>query len=344
MADISLLTPKIPRSARKLVRISVEDVVRTELPSASDRLPVILHPGIEGVDLTAWASGHHLRIDQHLSEYGAILFRGFTLSGVVAFEQLVEAVSGGLLDYTYRSTPRKQVQGRIYTSTEYPSDQSIPLHNELSYASAWPMKIWFYCVQPASVGGETPIADSRRVYAGLDPHVVERFERCGVMYVRNYGEGVDLPWQEVFQTSSRTAVEEICRNANLTFEWKSGDRLRTRQICQAAATHPKTGERVWFNQAHLFHISRVKPAVRQSLLSTFAEEDLPRNVYYGDGAPIEPATLDHIGAVYDERTVTFTWHQGDILLLDNVLTAHGRRPFGGERRVVVGMAETVPAR
>jgi alpha-ketoglutarate-dependent taurine dioxygenase len=302
-----------------------------------------MHPGIEGVDFTAWATGHRLRIDELLIEYGAILFRDFTLMGIVAFEQLVEAVSGGLLDYTYRSTPRKQVQGRIYTSTEYPSDQSIPLHNELSYASAWPMKIWFYCVQAAASGGETPIADSRQVYAGIDPRVVERFERAGVMYVRNYGEGVDLPWQEVFQTSSQAAVEEICRNANLMFEWKSGDRLRTRQICQATTTHPKTGERVWFNQAHLFHISRVKLAVRESLLSTFAEEDLPRNVYYGDGSPIESATLDHIGAVYDERTVTFTWRQGDILLLDNVLTAHGRRPFGGERKVVVGIAETVPA-
>jgi len=344
MSNQTLLTPKIARSARKLVRISVEDVVRTELPRASDRWPVIMHPGIEGVDLLTWASGHRLRIDHLLREYGAILFRNFSLTGIGAFEQLVEAISGGLLDYTYRSTPRTQVQGRIYTSTEYPSDQSIPLHNELSYASAWPMKIWFYCVQPASSGGETPIADSRRVYAGIDPHVLERFERSGVMYVRNYGEGVDLPWQEVFQTSSRTAVEQICRNANLSYEWKSGDRLRTRQVCQAATTHPKTGERVWFNQAHLFHISRVEPAVRESLLSTFAEEDLPRNVYYGDGSPIESATLDHIAAVYDEQTVTFTWHRGDILMLDNVLTAHGRRPFGGERRVVVGMAETVSAR
>ena len=304
--------------------------------------PCVMHPGIDGVDLIAWAGSHRLRIDQLLTEYGAILFRDFTLTGISAFEQLVEAVSGGLLDYTYRSTPRKQVQGRIYTSTEYPADQSIPLHNELSYSSAWPMKIWFYCVQPARSGGETPIADSRLVLAGIDPAVVERFERSGVMYVRNYGEGVDLSWQKVFQTSSQAAVEEICRNANLTFEWKSGDRLRTRQICQAVTTHPKTGERVWFNQAHLFHVSRLERAMRESLLSAFSEEDLPRNVYYGDGSPIESAALDHIGNVYDERTVTFTWRAGDILLLDNVLTAHGRRPFQGERRVVVGMAETIP--
>ena len=203
------------------------------------------------------------------------------------------------------------------------------------------MKIWFYCVQPSPSGGETPLADSRKIIGGIDPAIVERFARSKVLYVRNYGEGVDLPWQEVFQTTSKADVEATCRNSALEFEWKSNGRLRTRQICQAVSTHPKTGAPVWFNQAHLFHISRLKPAVRESLLSAFAEQDLPRNVYYGDGSPIESAELDHIGEVYAKHEVAFPWQQGDILLLDNMLTAHGRRPFEGARKVVVGMAETM---
>jgi hypothetical protein len=175
-------------------------------------------------------------------------------------------------------------------------------------------------VQPSPSGGETPLADSRKIIGGIDPAIVERFARSKVMYVRNYGEGVDLPWQEVFQTTSKADVEATCRNAALEFEWKSNGRLRTRQICQAVSTHPKTGAPVWFNQAHLFHISRLKPAVRESLLSAFAEQDLPRNVYYGDGSPIESAELDHIGEVCSE---VVAWQRGDILLLDNMLTAHG---------------------
>jgi alpha-ketoglutarate-dependent taurine dioxygenase len=300
-----------------------------------------MRPGVEGVDLIRWVEANRVAIEELLTGYGAILFRDFTVQGVSPFEQLIEALSGGLLDYTYRSTPRKQISGRIYTSTEYPADQSIPLHNELSYATAWPMKIWFYCMQPATTGGETPIADSRRVAAGIDPAISERFAHSKLMYVRNYGEGIDLPWQEVFQTASKAQVEETCRTAGLELEWKVGDRLRTRQLCQAVENHPKTGERVWFNQAHLFHISRLSPVVRESLLSTFAEEDLPRNVYYGDGSPIESSVLDHISDVYQQNTVAFPWQQGDILLLDNMLTAHGRRPFAGERKVVVGMAEMI---
>ena len=117
MADIAPQIPKIPRAARKLVRVSSEDLVRTELPSGTDRLPVVMHPGMDGVDLIAWAGNHRPRIDELLTDRGAILFRDFSLPGISAFETLINAVSGGLLDYTYRSTPLTQVQWRIYTST-----------------------------------------------------------------------------------------------------------------------------------------------------------------------------------------------------------------------------------
>jgi alpha-ketoglutarate-dependent taurine dioxygenase len=332
---------KLAAPKRKLIRLSPADLVQTELPKPGDGLPVVIRPAVEGLDLIAWSEGNPAVIEKFLTQYGAILFRDFTIAGISAFENLIETVSGGLLDYTYRSTPRKHVSGRIYTSTEYPADQFIPLHNELSYSTAWPMKIWFYCVRPSDSGGETPIADSRKVFAAIDPAVRDRFARARIMYVRNYGNGLDLPWQDVFQTTSRTTAEFACRNAGVEFEWKDGDRLRTRQVCQAVAKHPKTGESVWFNQAHLFHVSRMKSDVRKSLLSAVAEEDLPRNVYYGDGSPIENSVLEHICAAYEQKTVVFHWKRGDILMLDNMLAAHGRRPFTGERKVVVGMAETV---
>ena len=164
-----------------------------------------------------------------------------------------------------------------------------------------------------------------------------------VMYVRNYGHGLDLTWQQAFQTESRSEVEIYCRGAGIEFEWIDKDHLRTRQTCQAVAEHPKTGEMVWFNQAHLFHVSNLKPEIRESLLSLFKEESLPRNAYYGDGAPIEAAALDEIREIYEQEAVIFPWREGDILMLDNMLTAHGRTSFVGHRNVVVGMAEPVAA-
>jgi alpha-ketoglutarate-dependent taurine dioxygenase len=302
-------------------------------------LPLLVEAISSATDLVEWATWHREELELRLRESGGILFRGFRIDGPERLEVLIQSFSGRLLDYSYRSTPRTVVSGKIYTSTEYPPHQTIPLHNENAYAHDWPMKIWFFSLQCAAGGGETPIADSRRVYQRIPATVRRRFERLGVTYVRNYGSGFDLPWQEVFQTTSRNDVERLCAANGIQFEWLPEDRLRTRQTCRAVASHPTTGEMVWFNQAHLFHISRLQPEVREAMLSIFSEEDLPRNVYYGDGSVIDPADLDCICEAYDEEKIVFPWSTGDVLLLDNMFAAHGRNPFTGARKVVVGMAE-----
>jgi len=302
-------------------------------------LPLLIEAVAAETDLVAWAAAHRDELEMLLHQAGGILFRGFGIDSAEKFESLIQAISGSLLDYSYRSTPRTVVSGRIYTSTEYPPHQTIPLHNENAYAHDWPLKIWFFSLQCADTGGETPIADSRRVYQRIPPSIRERFERKRVMYVRNYGSGFDLPWQEVFQTTSRDEVEKFCTSTGIQFEWLADDRLRTRQTCQAVASHPTTGEMVWFNQAHLFHVSRLPAEVREAMRSIFSEEDLPRNVFYGDGSAINPTDLDVICEAYERERVVFPWSNGDVLLLDNMLAAHGRNPFTGKRQVVVGMAE-----
>lgn len=303
-------------------------------------LPLIVRPAGEGTDLVEWAAANAGFIESYLLRNGAILFRDFGLSAVREFERLIEAVSGPLLDYSHRSTHRHVVSGRIYSSTEYPAHQTIPLHNENSYTQNWPMKLSFFSLQLAEKGGETPIADSRKVYETMPTEIRECFVRKGLMYVRNYGTRLDLPWQEVFQTSSKTLVEDYCRKAGIEFEWIGEDQICTRQRARAVAVHPSTAEMVWFNQAHLFHVSRLPAEVRDWLLSAYGEANLPRNVYFADGSRIEAAMLDEIIRVYDDQATVFPWHEGDVLMLDNMLTAHGRNPFVGKRKVVVGIAES----
>jgi alpha-ketoglutarate-dependent taurine dioxygenase len=324
---------------RKTVSVSAERLIVMEPLMPGVLLPLVISPAYSGIDITEWAQRNCESIDAWLLKHGAILFRGWRMTSVDEFERFATTLAGGdLMDYSYRSTPRSAVSGKIFTSTEYPADQSIPLHNEMAYSRAWPMKIWFHCVKAAEVGGETPIADSRNVFARIDPRVRERFMRKNVLYVRNYGGGLDLSWQNVFQTTNRSEVEAFCLGAGIEFEWRSGDRLRTSQVCQAVARHPRTGEMVWFNQAHLFHVSNLAPEMRDRFLAEFKEEELARNAYYGDGSSIEPSALEEIRQVYRQEAVTFQWQSGDILMLDNMLAAHGRTPFTGSRMVVVAMA------
>jgi alpha-ketoglutarate-dependent taurine dioxygenase len=325
---------------RRPVRVSDATLVKTGyLAGDAENFPLVVGPGAEGVNLPAWADAHRAFIESELLKHGAILFRGFDVASASRFEQLARAVTPELMDYYERAAPRVSVGNNIYTSTEYPPEHSIPLHHEMSYSHNWPSKIWFYCARPARQGGATPIASDRKVFDLLDPEIKARFLRKKVMYVRNYGEGLDLSWREAFQTDDRAAVEDYCRRARMTCEWREGDRLRTRAVRQVVATHPRTGETVWFNHAHMFHVSNVERGVREALLAQFAEDELPRNAFYGDGSPLESSVLAEIRRVYRDAAVVFAWQEGDVLLLDNFLASHGREPFVGPRRVLVAMAE-----
>jgi alpha-ketoglutarate-dependent taurine dioxygenase len=115
--------------------------------------------------------------------------------------------------------------------------------------------------------------------------------------------------------------------------------LRTRQIRQAIAAHPHTGEVVWFNHAHLFHVSNLDFDSRNYLLESLGMDRLPRNAFYGDGSPIEDTVLDEIRGLYNSTAVEFEWLRGDVMLVDNFLAAHGRAPFKGERQILVAMSD-----
>lgn len=324
-----------------LAVLEAEGLVRASLHSEASRFLLILEPGDNRSSLLDWAASERDRLRALLQEHAAILFRGFSEPATAPeFQSFIEATcAGALLEYTQGSTPREAVSGMVSTATVYPSDRSIPLHNELSYAHEWPRTLWFQCHQPAEQGGATPLADSRRVFAGIDSRVRDRFIEHGVMYVRNYGELIDVPWQESFLTDDKQQVEELCEERGIEYEWLDRNGLRTEQVCQAVAEHPVTGETVWFNQAHLFNVASLPTKRRDQLVRVFGERGLPRNSYFGNGEPIDNASLEAVRASYDAERVAFSWQAGDVLMVDNMLAAHGRDPFSGERAVWVGMAE-----
>jgi alpha-ketoglutarate-dependent taurine dioxygenase len=316
-----------------------DDRVETSRLDGYPEAPVVVTPTVPGVVLADWAGENRPWIEGALHHAGGILFRGFGMDDVDEFGRFMLEASGELLPYTFRSSPRTQVKGNVFTSTEYPAEQFIPFHTEMSYTSNWPMRIGFLSLIVAETQGETPIADSRRVYERIPAEIRDKFERLGVMYVRNYTPWMDLPWQNVFQTEDREQVNEFCRENGIEAEWVDEDHLRTRQVCQGVSVHPATGEKVWMNQAHLFNVLAQDPEVVEMLMED-GEENLPRNTYFGDGSPITAQELQAIRDAYDAEALVFPWQKGDVLLLDNMLMAHARSPFTGARRVVVGMAQT----
>jgi alpha-ketoglutarate-dependent taurine dioxygenase len=329
---------KFMKVAPKPVSFLQESLVKTEYLCSGETLPLVIKPAVADIDIIDWAKNNREFIESKLLHHGALLFRDFNLNSVTAFENFAGAICPELFG-EYGDLPREEVGGKVYGSTPYPSEKAILFHNESSHLHCWPLKIWFFCVQPAQGGGETPIVDCRKIYKMLDPKLRSHFEKKQLMYVRNYTEGLDVSWQEFFHTEDKKVVEKACKKAKTVFEWKEGNGLRTRRIAQAITKHPKTGDAVFFNQILLHHISCLDPAVRKSLLSLFGEDNLPRNVYYGDGSPIEDSVMEEIQAIYREATVSFPWQQGDVLMLDNMLVSHSRNPYVGSRKIVVAMGE-----
>jgi len=328
-----------PALRRKAVRLSTSAVVRAGLLPGTDRFPLVYQPEIDGVNLAGWAEAHRSEVEAQLLKHGALLFRNFNVSTHQHLDQFIRATCGAPMEYQERSSPRSHVSDNIYTSTDYPPDESIFLHNEQSYNVTFPMKIFFFCTEPAREGGATPIADTRRILRRIRPIVRERFIEKGYMYVRNFGQGFGLSWQTAFQTTNPSEAENYCRGNDVQFEWKDGDRLRTKQVRRVVGRHPRTGEIAWFNHLTFFHFSTLSAPIRETLSSMFSEEDLPNNTYYGDGSTIESEVLEELRAAYLQEKIAFTWQKGDILMLDNMLTSHGREPYIAPRRVLVGMAE-----
>ena len=323
-------------SRRRAVELSPQNAVHIHRVDDNPLTPWMVEPGRPDVDLVVWVGENRELVDSRLLDAGAVLFRGFDVLTADHFELVASALTSDLYG-GYGDLPREGASPNIYKSTPYPADQPILFHNESSHLSSWPMRLSFCCLVASQEGGETPLADCRVMAQRLDSAVLERLRAKGLTYIRNFA-GLDVSWQQFFQTDDRREVDRLCAQSGAEHEWKDGDRLCVRQAAAAIRTHPITGETIFFNQIQLHHPYFLQPEVRESLLSMLSVDDLPRNVVYGDGTPIEDDVAEHISKLYWDTSAMFPWHAGDVITLDNMLTAHARMPFRGERRIAVAMA------
>lgn len=293
----------------------------------------------DGVDVLTVIDQRREQLRALLAEHGGLLLRGFDIGGVDGFNEVVRALAGEPLTYTERSSPRHAIKGRVYTSTDYPPEEEIFLHNENSYQARWPLTLFFYCITPPQTRGATPLADVRWVYRELDPAVRAEFERRGWRLVRNFHADFGTTWQDVFDTDERAEVERYCADNGIQVQWRSKDGLRTTAIRPAVHYRPGSDQPRWFNHATFFHVSTLAKDLQEGLLAMFGADELPANTYYGDGEPIPDEVMEHLRATYRAASTRFDYRTDDVLVVDNMTAAHGREPFTGAREIAVAMAE-----
>ncbi len=321
-----------------------------------EQLPLIIQPSATSLSKDNFfdllASQKSL-LKQHLTQYGAILFRGFPLQTADDFARAVRFLGlGNFVDYIGGDSPRNKINGDVYTSTEAPPSVKIPLHNELSFVKYYPKNIYFFCEIPPQAKGETIIADARKVLKAIDPAVKQRFIDKGLRYVSCYYYKsfiMDLlnkiqpshkKWIQVFETHSKQEVERKCQEHEFEYQWAKNDWLQISQVRPAVMAHPETGEKVWFNQAHLYDFNpKLLGSWRYIGAKLFycRKHTKLHQIFYADNYPIPRADLYHVLDVLDDQTIYFPWQKGDLLVLDNVLAMHGRATFQGKRRILTAM-------
>jgi alpha-ketoglutarate-dependent taurine dioxygenase len=105
--------------------------------------------------------------------------------------------------------------------------------------------------------------------------------------------------------------------------------------------HPVTGQRCWFNQVAFLNEWTIDPEVREYLVEMYGADGLPFNTGFGNGDPIGEDVVELLNQVYVDNTVREPWQAGDLMLVDNIRTAHSREAYEGPREVLVGMADAV---
>jgi len=320
------------------IQIDGRDLVRMTPHEENGTSVLVIEPREPGLDLPDWSRANSETVQSELARHGVILFRGFGVDDVPPFERFAHSVMGEILEENAEHQPIT-ANGSVQVPVAYAADKHLLWHNENTFNWRFPTRILFACAVPAETGGQTPMVDSRRMFARIDPAIRERFLEKGVMYVRRFSSVLGLSWQTIFRTEDRAVAEERSRAERFALEWLGEDEARTRAIRPAALIHPVTGEPCWTNQAQHWHFACLDAVSRKAIARLYSEDDYPRNCYYGDGSKIEDSIMQEILGLYRETEATFTWQKGDVALLDNLLVAHARNPYTGTRKLLVSLGD-----
>ena len=304
-----------------------------------DKAPILLAnaPG----DGPSWAAEHKDALRATVAEHGSVMVRGLELRDAAEVSAVFRQLSTGLMTEREAFASRRIYSDGVYSSATWPANQPMCMHHELSYTLEFPGLLLFACLSAPTSGGATAVADSRAVLNALPAELVTRFERDGWMLTRSYNDEIGATVAEAFGTDDRGAVESYCHANGIGFEWQPDGGLYTWQRRSAVVLHPVTGQRCWFNQIAFLNEWTIDPEVREYLVDMYGEEGLPFNTRFGNGDAIGADVVQLLNQVYEANTVREPWQVGDLMLVDNIRTAHSREAYEGPREILVGMADPV---
>ena len=316
--------------------------------------------------LLAKISSERKQIQDDLIKNGALLFRDFELRTPEDFEEIALALEPGLQNNYAGTSPRNSRTKFVHSASELPGHYPIMQHCEMSFLPTAPRYLFFFCFVEPQDGGETPICDFRKVYEQMDPVIRSEFEAKGVRLIRNYSGPSSTArkdvyqlkrWDELFKTTDHAVVEEECKKNDLHLTWLDDDRLKLVNDRPSVQKHPDTGEMVWFNHLQVFHreaaaieykhiykkrrdFFSLKYMIALNTITMFKRmfkkpDSEAMHMVFADGSEIPKRYVEHVEQLIWDNLVANRWKLGDVLMIDNFSTSHGRLPYKGPRDILV---------
>ncbi|MGI5215084.1 TauD/TfdA family dioxygenase [Plantactinospora sp. CA-290183] len=297
----------------------------TTIPGAP--APLLLSGG-DRVPSSEQAAALRALLDRH----GVLLIRGRSPAGPAEVARFAETLFP--LDPVFETGehPQADQAEAVYRPVPFDSRQTLMWHHENSFNAVFPRVLMFVCRTPAVTGGATTLVDSRLVYQRADAAATSRLHTTGIRYVRLCDENTGRRWQQLYGTDDSAQAARAAAAA--------GEELEIhRSTARIVATRPafRTGAHgtVWFNQLLHWHPAALpddlRRLVRRGAVPAF------RDCTHGDGTPIGDDLIEHITAISQDVEYPVPWQAGDVLLVNNLVYAHGRHPYRGTREHFVRM-------
>jgi alpha-ketoglutarate-dependent taurine dioxygenase len=285
----------------------------------------------------AWVRARTEQLADQASRHGAILFRGFALRTAEDFDRFVTAF--GWPAFTYEDSLSNAVRvnrtPRVFTANEAPPTVQIFFHHEMAQTPLYPTKLFFFCEQPAETGGATPLCRSDLLWERLAaecPRFAHDIETKGLQYSNvmpaetDLASGMGRSWQSTLKATTVEAAEERLRALGYQWKWLDDGSLRATTPVLQGMYQLGNGRRSFFNQ----------------LIAAYcgwkdARNDPSKSITFGDGSPLDRDAVNVAIRLSEELAFDVPWQAGDVALVDNYVTMHGRRTFSGTRKVLAAM-------
>lgn len=307
---------------------------------ASRSFPLVYTADSHEVKLPSLVQEYKAVIECKLASHGAILFRGFDIPTPKDFNDVATSFGYAPGEFLGGGGPRVPIIGDVFTSTETPPENIINFHHELAYLPTWPRVLFFYSQLPATSGGETPLCSSNEVYTEVLkqlPDFAKKIESVGIKYKRtltslknaSYSNSYQRSWQDIFETDSRETAEQNARACgHEVILWDDSDSMIVvSKSLPGIFVDPRTQKKMFLNAVVL-----LTPE-----LIGIKRENSPWFASFGDGSEIDPEDARKVLEIMRSVGVSFTWQQGDILMVDNWTTMHSRNSFIPPRKTLVAM-------